>query len=65
MNRKPSWVWKQQSAVTRFLIVFYARRVMRIICVSLPTLPCGSKPPACAVPRPARRRPAVNTAKLD
>jgi len=63
MNRTPRWAWKQQSAVTRFLIAFYARRVMRIICVSLPKLPCGRKPPARTGPLPTRRRPAANTAQ--
>jgi hypothetical protein len=56
MSGKPNWVWKQRSAVARFLVAFYLRRMLRGVCVRLPFLPCGRK--RYARPLPSRRRPA-------
>ena len=36
MNSKPTWVWKQRSAIGRFLIAFYFRRGLNIVREALP-----------------------------
>ena len=63
MNHGPVWVWKQRSAVTRFLVAFYLRRTLRFTCGWLPPLLRGCKPQVEAAPLPTRRRPAAGNAK--
>ena len=62
MNHQPAWVWKQRSAVTRFLIAFYLRRTLRFICIRLPFMTCGRMSYGGTTPLPTRRRQTgINT----
>jgi len=59
MHREPHWVRQQRSAIMRFLVAYYWRRVLRVLCKFLGPVPCGRKP-VVGAPLPTRRRPAVN-----
>jgi len=59
MHREPHWAHQQRSAILRFLVAFYWRRVLRALCKFLGPVPCGRKP-AVRAPLPTRRRPAVD-----
>ena len=54
MNGKPTWVWKQRSAVGRFLISFYFRRGLKIVREALPRC-CKPVIKVKALPRRHRR----------
>lgn len=59
MSCEPNWAWKQRIAVTRFLLAFHVRRMLRPVCLLLLSLPDGRKPARPTAPLPTRRRPAV------
>jgi hypothetical protein len=61
MNGKPTWVWKQRSAVGRFLISFYIRRGLNIVREALPSLPRCCKPAIKVKTLPRRHRRVENS----
>jgi hypothetical protein len=54
MNTQPQWVWKQRTAVARFLLSFYVRRGLDKLRRALPAGVRGAKPPTHSKSLPRR-----------